>query len=159
MIIVMTGLPGSGKSTAAKKLLDEHLKTPFTQAAIVSSDDFFTADDGTYDFKLDARPVAHQLCFRRFNEYCARFRQRDLIVVDNTSLTNSERSRYIDVGASYGHTCRLVHVRCPIEICIARRDPSNPDNRHHVPADVILGMAATFQAPLVEWELQVIDNA
>lgn len=159
MIIVMTGLPGSGKSTAAKRLLDEHLKTPYTQAAIVSADDFFTADDGTYEYILEARGVAHQICFRRFEEYCARFRQQDLIVVDNTNLTNLERANYIETAAGHGHTGKVVHVRCPLEICIARRDSNNPLNIHPVPPEVIQDMAARFQDPLVGWELQVVDNA
>lgn len=158
MIIVMSGMPGSGKSTAVKRMVDEHLKQPFTQAAVVSADDFFTSEDGTYDFILEARGVAHQLCFQRFQQYCKRFRPQDLIVVDNTALTNKERARYIDEAALHGHAVKLVLVRCPIEICIARRDPRDPKNRHPIPPETLLDMAKLFQEPRPEWVVEVFDN-
>jgi tRNA uridine 5-carbamoylmethylation protein Kti12 len=159
MIIVMTGLPGSGKSTAVKQLVAEFLSNNlYTQAAVVSSDDFFTDDDGTYDFKLEARPVAHQMCWHKFNEYLGRFRAKDLIVVDNTNLTNDDRGRYMEAALQHGHAARLVHVKCPIEVCIARRDPSNPKNVHQIPAETLHEMAARFQAPRPEWDYHVVEG-
>lgn len=158
MIIVMSGLPGSGKSTAVKQLLAEHLRRPFTQADVVSADDFFTGEDGTYDFVLEARGTAHKLCFDRFRELCVRFRPQDLIVVDNTSLTNKERANYIEEAALHGHSAKLVIVRCPVDVCCARRDPANPDNKHPIPAETIHEMAAVFQEPRPEWTVQVFDN-
>lgn len=158
MIIVMSGIPGSGKSTTVKRLVAEHLQRPFTQADVVSADDFFTDDDGTYDFVLEARGTAHKLCFDRFRELCIRFRPQDLIIVDNTSITNKERALYIEEAALHGHTAMVCVIRCPLDVCVARRDPANPDNKHPIPAEVIREMARLFQEPRSEWTVQVFDN-
>jgi tRNA uridine 5-carbamoylmethylation protein Kti12 len=152
MIILMVGTQGSGKSYQAKRLAEEHLKTvPYSQTAIVSADDFFVEDDGSYVYDSSKIGVAHSTCFRKFLEYMTRFRDKDLVVVDNTNMANWERTPYTMVGEAFGHKVKVVHVLCDPEICISR-------NTHAVPADVILATAARYENPFPWWEFEEVSG-
>jgi predicted kinase len=140
MIKILVGLPGSGKSTLAKRLVDEHLTTPYTQAAIVSADDFFTDEDGTYHYIPTAIGQAHTLCYDRFQEFAKRFRNKDLIVVDNTHLTEGERRPYITAAEALGHDVQVVYIPCDLETSLAR-------NVHHVPVEIIEEMVSKLDVP------------
>ena len=55
-LIVLRGLPGSGKTTLAN-LLSENKKYP-----VFSIDDYFTDEKGKYHFKFDENHLAYKLC-------------------------------------------------------------------------------------------------
>lgn len=151
MIVLMIGLPGSGKSYLAKRLVADHLKQPFTQAAIVSADDFFTDDDGSYQHIASAIGNAHMSCKSRLQEFAKKFKDSDLIVVDNTNLIRKDRDNYLEAVADSGHTVAMIYVRCPIETCIAR-------NVHQVPEQYIRDHALMIQEPEPGPNYHVIDN-
>jgi len=149
----MIGLQGSGKSFQAKKLVADHLKAvPFSQAAVVSADDYYVDEDGVYRYDPALIGEAHAECFRKFVEYVGRFRaDKDLVVVDNTNMCNWERSPYMMLARALGHKTKLVHVRCDPEIC-ARR------NTHGVPAETIFDQAKRLETPFPWWDFEVVDT-
>jgi tRNA uridine 5-carbamoylmethylation protein Kti12 len=152
MIIVMIGLPGSGKSFHAKRLAEEHLKTPYSQAAIVSADDYFVSEDGVYRHDATLIGAAHNACFRKFLGFASTFKaDKDLIVVDNTNLSNWQRSPYMMLGMALGHQTKLVHVQCAVQTCIQR-------NTHGVPTEALEKMFNYLEMPLPWWTYEILEN-
>ena len=98
-IIIVRGLPGSGKSTIAKK---------FCTRAICTADDYHTNRNGNYDWKPENVVKAHDWCQRK----CKRFMERGIpiIVVANTSTTEREMKPYFDMSKIYGYRISTVVV-------------------------------------------------
>ena len=155
MIVIMIGLPGSGKSFHAKRLIAEHLSDTSSgprQAAIVSADDFFLDRHGVYRYDAGKIGDAQSACFESFLRHASTFdSKRDLVVVDNTNMTNWERTPYFMVGQALKHAVRFVQVRRDILTCISA-------NTHGVPAEAILWKWKTSEPPLPWWNVEVIDN-
>lgn len=137
-VIIMRGIPGSGKSRyVAKKL---------PGAWVHSADNhFMRADDnGDVHYRFDPSELsaAHDACFRDFRWSCEA--RRDEIVVDNTNTRLFEMSPYVMLARSYGYALRIVHVVGNPEEC-ARR------NVHGVPLAAIKRMADNFEPALPFW--------
>ena len=132
-LIIMQGIPGSGKSRVARKLAKR------LGASIVSADDLpgLYAADG---FHPELLGEAHKRCFRLAVEHA---RAGHSVIVDNTNLTALEMAPYIALGAAYGYGVQIVRVRCPQPVAYARQT-------HGVPLAVHRGMARRlreFQMP------------
>ena len=90
-VIIMRGLPGSGKSTKAQSY----------GGTIVSADNFFI-QDGEYKFDPSKIAQAHATCMRLFDE--ALRRGDPIVVVDNTNTTQWEYQKYVDKANRAGYT-------------------------------------------------------
>lgn len=99
-VIIMSGLPGSGKSTFAKAMQDKH------GHVIVSADHYFERD-GEYKFDPSKLSEAHQECFRMF--VSALHSGKD-VIVDNTNLSAWEVSPYMMYAEAYNHDVKIVRV-------------------------------------------------
>ncbi len=64
LVIMMIGLPGSGKSTEAKRLADEYVDAGRV-VEICSTDAFFTGADGVYRFNRGMLAGNHAQNFAR----------------------------------------------------------------------------------------------
>lgn len=93
-LVILRGLPGSGKSFHARRLVSS--LAPGTTSTVVSADDFFTGPDGVYRWSGSKIAEAHRTCFRRFLD--AMLDEVGAIVVDNTHVQLEEMQPYIDVG-------------------------------------------------------------
>lgn len=130
-VILMRGVPGSGKSTWAQKFQDEH----DGDSLIVSADDFFMRE-GKYVFEPARIGEAHATCFRDFH---AAVVESDIhygsVIVDNTNVGAYEVAPYWTLAASMSRDVRIeiVEMVVPLEVCFAR-------NGHNVPEEVILSM-------------------
>ena len=122
-IYIMSGLPGSGKSTWVRS----NLKGPF----IASADSYFTRH-GVYRFEAAKLPAAHNACWGRFVGLVVR--KCPTIVVDNTNLTWLDCSRYVLVGLERGYRVVLVRCECSVTEAAAR-------NIHGVGAEHLERMA------------------
>lgn len=128
-VIILCGLPGSGKSTYVESL---------TGAEVVSSDHYFIRD-GVYVFDSSRLGAAHASCLKKFVNHVQLL--KPLVVVDNTNTTALEMAPYISLAHAYGYDVQIHYVACDVEIAIAR-------NIHKVPADIIRKMSENLKSTL-----------
>lgn len=142
-VIIMQGLPGSGKSTFAKE----------AGGLVVSADDFFVElGRGTYTFDAARLSEAHGQCFRRFIAAVA-VQKTPLVIVDNTNTTPMEISPYYLAAQAFGYDAEIVRVECPTYVAAAR-------NTHGVLEATIHAMAKRMdESPLPPWwKLRVVKG-
>lgn len=131
-IVVLIGLPGSGKSTWAARY----------GHAVLSSDDIrgWLSDDPT-------NQNIHRRVFSTLR-YILRHRLelgRPLTFIDSTSLTRRERRPYIKMGELYDCEVEAVFFDAPVELCQQR----NRSRRRVVPEAAIEDMARRLSWPSV----------
>src|SRR3990167_9157499 len=130
-LIILKGLPGSGKSTKAKELAGEF-------GLICSADNFFVGKDGVYSFKRENILDAHRQC--KDDVVRAMINQTELIIVDNTNTMRWEYQFYLDKAVQYQYNTRIEMVGNLTDVYLYFSR-----NIHGVPLEVVKKMAARFQ--------------
>jgi predicted kinase len=132
-IVVLVGLPGSGKSTYVAQLGVTGLSSDAIRGLL--------ADDETDQ-------TIHDRVFQTLR-YLLRQRLamgRPATYIDATNLTVEARRPYIGIGKSYGCEVEAVFFDVPLEVCRAR----NARRRRVVPEEALAKMAAKLAPPEVE---------
>lgn len=127
MIMIMRGLPGSGKST--------YIRENFPGAEVCSADHFFM-EDGEYRFDPAKIGEAHGGCLRKYMkvlEAHSESASAQTIVVDNTNTQAWEISPYIAIANAFGMEAEIVNFTVSVETAVER-------NIHGVPEHVIRAM-------------------
>jgi len=96
-LIVMRGLPGSGKSTTVTEILDRNVGVT---VAICSDDDFFMVD-GEYKFNPQGIGQAHATC--RLKAVDAMHKGTELVIIDNTATQKWEYFFYEETAKLFGY--------------------------------------------------------
>jgi tRNA uridine 5-carbamoylmethylation protein Kti12 len=136
---IMRGVPGSGKSTRAKKLKEE-LEKEGHEVIICSTDDFFIKN-GKYEFDYRLLGINHALNFKKFKEA---IEAGHSVIVDNTNVRIEHFEPYIEIAKKYGHEVQIHTMLHP--------DLTNgSNNTHGVPIDVIQKMIDGFEN-FIQWE-------
>ena len=101
-IILIRGLPGSGKTTLAN-LLSENGKYP-----ICSVDEFFTDADGNYKFDHRKNHVAYEECRKKVITHMENIIEK--VLVDNTFTLDWEMEPYFLLAKKYGYKIFVLTV-------------------------------------------------
>jgi predicted kinase len=102
-LIVLAGLPGSGKSTIAESIACD------TDSAIVSVDDIRLRGGNVIATIAGARRQVESLLGRHRS-----------VVVDACNIRANTRRAWLNLGRDAGATCELVVVDTPVALCRAR---------------------------------------
>ena len=134
--ILLSAIPGSGKSTWAKKYASEHPNTH-----IVSSDDL-RAELGEAANDLRHEPEVWALFLERIHGYG---KENDVTVIaDATMISNHFRSYYYENTPEFDKHI-LVFFDIPFEICSFQNKMR--DSTRVVPEDVLRKMRDEFEKP------------
>ena len=139
-VIIMRGLPGSGKTTKARDIHETWTDGP---SLIVSADDYFTCSKCThYDFKPEIIGQAHTDCFRKALMFLQEYQkeQLPLLIIDNTNIRAWEFQPYVALAGAFRQGVRTMLVECPIDVSIER-------NTHGVPPEIVEKMSEAFEPP------------
>jgi predicted kinase len=128
-LIIIRGLPGSGKSSFAK-LIDSN------PDFICTADDFLM-EDGKYNWSPERAGMAHKKCQAKC-ENLMRLKFPKIIVA-NTSTTEKELKPYYDLARNYGYQVFSVIVE----------NRHGGTNEHDVPETTLEKMLNRFNIKLI----------
>jgi predicted kinase len=130
-LVLLRGLPGSGKSTVSRL---------FPTIFCYEADMFFEDEDGNYNFEPSLLKHAHEWCRKRVelamnapNDFPA-----NLIVVSNTFTQAWEMKPYFELAEKYGYRVHSIIVE----------NRHGGKNIHGVPDDKLEQMKNRFQIKL-----------
>jgi predicted kinase len=132
-IIVLVGLPGSGKSTWLERRGGGGLSSDAIRGLLTDDEDNQTVNARVFEtlrFLLRQRLAIG----------------REATYIDATNLTRPERAPYIRVGAERGCDVEAVYFDTPLETCLER----NAARRRVVPEEKLRAMARKLQPPCAE---------
>lgn len=141
-IVILSGIPGSGKTTLAHALC---VKPGNKFRWMGAADDVFETPEG-YKFDYTKLSEAHGTCFRGFihASMTSKTPHDEWIVVHNTALSNWEKSQYVGVAQAYSIPYLIVSLN--VHPLLA-----GPRNTHEVPADRIMAMWERREKILPFW--------
>lgn len=141
LVLILSGIPGSGKSTFGKKYSGNE-----DSRITCSANDYFMKS-GKYEFDVSKLGQAHKACMRKFLTHLI-LESIDLIIVDNTNTTALEIAPYYMAAISQGYRVELHSFDVSAEVGASR-------NIHGVSLHSCQIMArrfAEFQVPPF-WEM------
>ena len=131
-LILLRGLPGSGKTTLAKILSEEG------QYPILSVDDYFTnPGTGEYKFEFDKNHLAYKSCEERTKSCMETGMEK--IFLDNTFTLEWEMEPYFKMAAAFGYRVFVLTVE----------NRHGSANAHHISNEQLKKMAEKGYAPMI----------
>lgn len=129
-LILLRGLPGSGKSTMAKSLST-------SMSGHVEADMFFLNHEGEYKFDASKLKEAHEWCRKEAESYM-KPHGFDRVIVSNTFTQEWEMDAYCNLAKKYGYRVHSIIVE----------NRHEGVNEHGVPADKLEQMKQRFEIKL-----------
>jgi predicted kinase len=132
-LIILRGLPGSGKSDIAKKLVGN---------GVIHSTDNYLIKNGVYEF--DNENIAKYHYYNLMDSIRSMKKGVSPIIIDNTNITVSSCINYVEQGKMYGYEIVIIEPDTPwafdVEELVKR-------NSHDVPKDRIIDMLQKYEEP------------
>lgn len=125
-LIIIRGIPGSGKSTFAKQLMKHY---PKNEIEHFESDQFFM-DNGVYKFDFQKLPTAHLVCLRNTQDALLNDKT---VIVSNTFTTRKEMKPYLKFAEE--NNIETIIYRCT----------GNYQNQHGVPVETLEKMKRNLE--------------
>lgn len=122
-LVLIRGLPGSGKTTMARSMAPEGYKH-------IEADMFFVNEKGEYSYDREKVAAAHHWCL------CETFRALSngaKVVVSNTFTQRFEVEPYFEIAEIFGIKSRIIEAK------------GNWENTHGVPATVVDDMRKRWE--------------
>ena len=123
-LYIVRGLPGSGKSSLAKKVTE----------LVYSADDFFTNKKGEYNFNAKLLGKAHEWCWGKVRD--AMFIGAEAVAVANTFTQAWEAEKYYQLAEEYGYSVFVIECQ------------NDFGNVHDVPQESIDAMKERWEKDL-----------
>src|SRR3990167_3573012 len=132
-LIILRGLPGSGKSDIAKKLVEN---------GIIHSTDDFLIKNGKYEFDRDNIVKYHY--YNLMSSIRSMKKGISPIIIDNTNITAYSCINYVEQGKMYGYEIVIIEPDTSwafdVEELVKR-------NSHNVRRETIIDMLQKYDAP------------
>lgn len=129
ILYIVRGIPGSGKSTFAKTLVNKDY-------CHKEADMFFVDRDDNYKFNVSKIKDAHQWCQDEV-DFLMNY-EHSPIAVSNTFTQEWEMQAYLDLAKKYGYTVFTIVVE----------NRHGGVNQHGVPEEVLTKMKNRFEIKL-----------
>ena len=130
-LILLRGLPGSGKSSFAK-VISENGKYP-----VYSVDDYFTSPSGEYQFNFQENHLAYKSCENNTRNSLEMGLEK--VIVDNTFTLEWELEPYFKMGKEYGYSVFVMTME----------NWHGGENIHGIPKEQLEKMANKFKTKLI----------
>lgn len=132
-LILLVGLPGSGKSTYANEDRGHVVICPDDFRRILTGQDYYKpAEESVWSH---VKTSARALLLRGYK-----------VVIDATALTRSARSQWIQIAKEMNVPASAIYFDTPYDICLQR----NKSRERNVPEIVMASMRSSLTLPTTE---------
>lgn len=132
-LIIIRGIPGSGKTTYSNKMKAHLVKFGYDPNDVVQyeADMYFMDDKGNYNWDADKLCSAHKWCYNKAKEA---LQNHKIVIVSNTFINRKLLKPYIKLAEETNAECEIYHCT------------GNWKNVHNVPDETIKRMIEHFQS-------------
>lgn len=145
VMIIMRGIPGSGKSYLARKIVDRTANGDCANHLFSTDDFFYDRKTKQYVFQRELIGQAHE-----FNQKRVKSRTSDgwsPIIVDNTNVKLWEMFPYVECAVKHGYVIKILEPNTPWAKSVGKLVQNN---KHNVPRETIERMLRDFETASVE---------